>query len=160
MCFYKIYNLLLHKMERPFYFNGGSVYFVFKVELKYEFYQMIGDVNQQNQLWVSRPQQHQNWTTIQRRAETGNISTIQLPYTICTSTRSACTGTRVPEDSNGDAQASHCLQFSQQKCLWCRRGNHRQTKIKQKQKKLVHFKYGPSFIPAHCKGSTRCLKQS
>jgi len=38
------------KMERPFYFNGGSVYFAFKVELKYEFYQMIGDVNQQNQL--------------------------------------------------------------------------------------------------------------
>lgn len=36
-------------MERPFYFDGGSVYMVFKVELKYEFHPMIADVNQQNQ---------------------------------------------------------------------------------------------------------------
>lgn len=44
------------KTESPLYLNDNSVSFVFKADLNLMFYQRIRAVNQQNQPWVSRPQ--------------------------------------------------------------------------------------------------------
>lgn len=63
------------KMEKLLYLNGNSVPFVFKVELNYMLCQMIRDVNQQNQPWVARFQQHQNWTKKSKEKEHYHNST-------------------------------------------------------------------------------------